>query len=688
MTTEPEVQEPTSSNVFLQKAEVDGEYENEEFTPFDRCVQQPPTMYKFSRTRSLLDMADLVKDENLAKNMENVASSDAAKEYVQKIDIPDGSNLLFEVGTEVASKSGGIYTVLKSKAAKTKADWGYRYCLIGIYKPQAAAVEFEELPLEPYLEHTFHTLQSRGCKLYYGRWLIDGFPRCILIDIHQCYNHLNDWKKDMWERFNYSSPPDNNDPETNDTILFGYQVFWLLETFCNQHRQWAVVAHFHEWLSGVSIPLLRQNRVPVALVFTTHATLLGRYMCAGKTDFYNCLRYVNPSKEAGKRQIYHRHKLENMAAHGAHVFTTVSRITALEAEHIHQRTPDMILPNGINVEKLEGLHEFQNLHFKYREKIDEFVRGHFYGHISFDLEKTVYVFSAGRFEYFNKGYDMFIEALARLNALLKSDPNNDITVVGFIITRAKTDNYNIETLKGASLQKVMRQQTESINTEMSDRIFNCIMNGRLPRTKDLIREDEMLSLRRRLMTMKRSTLPPVTTHNIVGDGDDPIIQQIRKVGLFNDENDPVKVVYHPDFLSAVSPVLPLDYTEFVRGAHLGVFCSYYEPWGLTPAECAVMGVPSVTSNLAGFGDYIQQNLQSHGDNGMFVVDRRFCSPEDSMTQLVQVLKHIAFMSKSERIELRDRTVIASQMLDWEALGSHYETARAEAIRRMKADLQI
>jgi glycogen(starch) synthase len=137
----------------------------------------------------------------------------------------------------------------------------------------------------------------------------------------------------------------------------------------------------------------------------------------------------------------------NNAAQECHVFTTVSEITAYEAERILRRRADVIVPNGLQVKKFTALHEFQNLHAKYKEVIHEFVLGHFYGHYNFDLDNTVYFFTSGRHEYFNKGVDMFIDALAGLNYLLKQRGSN-ITVVAFIIMPAPTNNFNVESLKG------------------------------------------------------------------------------------------------------------------------------------------------------------------------------------------------------------------------------------------------
>lgn len=131
-------------------------------------------------------------------------------------------------------------------------------------------------------------------------------------------------------------------------------------------------------------------------------------------------------------------------------------------------------------------------------------------------------------------------------------------------------------------------------------------------------------LKRRIVALKcRKTLPPIVTHNMVNDEGNEIMNHIRAIELFNKPEDRVKIIYHPEFLSSTSTVLPLDYPDFVRGCHLGVFTSYYEPWGYTPAECTVLGVPSVSSNLTGFSNYINNHVEDPSKSGIFIIDRRY-----------------------------------------------------------------
>ncbi|KAK0541346.1 glycogen synthase isoform 1, partial [Tilletia horrida] len=246
--------------------------------------------------------------------------------------------LLFECAWEVANKVGGIYTVIKTKAPVTAQEYGDRYILIGplSYKTAPMEVEAMEPDSEP-LRLTLAAMKERGVKYLYGRWLIERAPRVLLFDTGSMFHRLDEWKTDLWNTAAIPTPP--NDQETNETVIFGYLVAWFLGEFVNHERKKAVIGHFHEWQAGLAIPLCRKRRIDVTTIFTTHATLLGRYLCAGSVDFYNNLQYFDVDHEAGKRGIYHRYCIERSSTHCADVFTTVSHITAFESEHLLKRKP-------------------------------------------------------------------------------------------------------------------------------------------------------------------------------------------------------------------------------------------------------------------------------------------------------------------------------------------------------------
>ncbi|KAI9334035.1 glycogen synthase [Obelidium mucronatum] len=603
----------------------------------------------------------------------------------------DSQILLFEIAWEVANKVGGIYTVIKTKVPVTVAEYGDRYCLIGPLSYKTAHLEVDPIADDAIeseaLRKTLANLKQRGIRYLYGRWLTDGNPRVLLFDVGSAHHRMNEWKADLWQTAGIPSPPD--DHETNEAIVFGYLVAWFLGEIKHTYDALAptvaqrphLIAHFHEWLVGVALVLLRKRNFDIATVFTTHATLLGRYLCAGDVDFYNNLKYFDVDAEAGKRGIYHRYCIERAATHCADVFTTVSHITAYESEWLLKRKPDGVLPNGLNVVKFSALHEFQNLHAKSKDKITEFVRGHFYGHLDFDLDNTLYFFTAGRYEYRNKGVDMFIESLARLNHRLKSQ-NSKTTVVAFIIMPAKTHSYTVEALKGQAVMKQLRDTINEVQNNIGKRLFEQAAKGKFPTDpKSMILDEDLVHLKRRIFALKRDSLPPIVTHNLVDDATDPILNQIRSVRLFNDESDRVKIIFHPEFLNSNNPVLGMDYEEFVRGCHLGVFPSYYEPWGYTPGECTVMGVPSITTNLSGFGCFMEEMISIPSDYGIYIVDRRMKSVDESCDQLASYMDDFCSKTRRQRINQRNRTERLSDLLDWKRMGLDYVKARWVALRR-------
>ncbi|KAJ7575900.1 glycogen synthase [Mycena floridula] len=594
--------------------------------------------------------------------------------------------LLFECAWEVANKVGGIYTVIKTKVPVTVSEYGDRYCLIGPLSYKSAPMEVESIELkelkltDPHMAATLESMEAQGVKSLYGRWLVEGSPRVLLFDTGSMYQKLDEWKGDLWNLAGIPSPP--NDHETNETIVFGYLVAWFLGDYVARQLTTAVIAHFHEWQAGLAIPLCRKRHIDVTTVFTTHATLLGRYLCAGSVDFYNNLAYFDVDHEAGKRGIYHRYCIERSAAHCADVFTTVSHITAYEAENLLKRKPDGVVPNGLNVRKWTAMHEFQNLHASSKSKIGEFVRGHFYGHYDFELDNTLYFFTAGRYEYRNKGVDMFIEALARpLPA-----PPTPLTVVAFIIMPAATNSYTVEALKGQAVTKQLKETVMEVEKRVGERLFEYAARSggdqsQPPIPETLLTPEDLVLLKRRVFALKRNSLPPVTTHNMADDANDPILNQIRRVRLWNASEDRVKVVFHPDFLNSNNPILGLDYEEFVRGCHLGVFPSYYEPWGYTPAECTVMGIPSITTNLSGFGCFMSDLIENPAAEGTYIVDRRSASVEDSVNQLTDYMFEFCQKTRRQRINQRNRVERLSPLLDWKNLGVEYSKSRQLALRR-------
>ena len=597
---------------------------------------------------------------------------------------PDGAldnsqPLLFEAAWEVCWQLGGIYTVMRSKAANMLAAWGNRYFLIGPYNADTAAVEFE--PAEPtgIIAEAIAQLRAMGIRVHYGHWLIGGRPQVILLDYHAAFDRLGEFKYMLWKDHGVQAP--DEDSEVNNVTAFGFLTGLFFQELCrtaNGRRQ--ILAHFHEWMAGLGAMRIRFLKLPVATVFTTHATLLGRYLCTDNADFYAKIDHINPDHAAGHYRIYPRYCIERGAAHCCDVFTTVSDVTALEAEKMLQRKPDLITPNGLNIQKFAALHEFQNLHKQYKEAIHTFVAGHFFPSYTFDLDRTLYLFISGRYEYNNKGINLFIESLARLNYWLKSG-NIPVTIVAFIVTRAPYKSINVDVLKSQAMFDELKLVCEKVSGQMGENLLSAASTGRIPDPAEILPDEATVQLKRAIHAWRTWKQPSIVTHDLWDDARDSVLQQLRACRLFNAKDDPVKVVFHPDFLSATSPLVGLDYDQFVRGCHMGVFPSYYEPWGYTPMECLASGVPAVTSDLAGFGSYVLKNVPDPANNGLFVVNRRTASWDQSAHQLTEILFNFALKDRRGRVELRNRVERLSEYFDWNNMIIHYSQAHRLALAR-------
>ncbi|MDX2195089.1 MAG: glycosyltransferase [Cytophagales bacterium] len=587
---------------------------------------------------------------------------------------------LTEIAWEVCNQVGGIYTVIRSKVPAIMEKWGDNYVLLGPYVHKNVAAEFEEITdLTDHYGKIVQKLRENGMDVHYGRWLVTGMPKVILFNPYSVFHSLDKIKYLLWEHHSISSV--QGDGLLDQVVAFGYMVksfFWELAML---DRKANIIAHFHEWMAGTPIPDIRKDNLGVKIVFTTHATLLGRYLAMGNPGFYEHLQYMDWAKEAKHFNIEAQVNIERAATHGAHVFSTVSDVTARECTQLLGRTPDVILPNGLNIERFVALHEFQNLHKIYKDKISEFVMGHFFQSYSFDLDNVLYFFTSGRFEYTNKGFDITVEALARLNWKMKESGINT-TVVMFFITKQPYHTINPNALETRAVLEEILDTCENITKQIGHRFFIAAASNpenKIPNLNDFIDDYWKLRLRRTLQTWRTSSLPLIVTHNLVYDAQDPLLGYLRTANLINHRHDPVKVVYHPDFITTANPLFGMEYGQFVRGCHLGVFPSYYEPWGYTPLECIASGVPTITSDLAGFGDFVVKTVDTPEEKGIYVVNRRTQNFHDAAEQMANQMLNFVKQNRRERIKQRNRTEAASASFDWTVLTKYYDEAYEKAL---------
>lgn len=593
-------------------------------------------------------------------------------------------SLLFEVAWEVCNKVGGIYTVIQSKVPAVLDKWDAdKYCLLGPYLEDQAAAIFEPLydTLDP-IARVVDEMNKNGYRVFYGHWLIAGRPKVVLFDPYFIYPDLGELKYNLWNNHGISTP--DNDDLINQIVTFGHQVFKFFEIFSGQNKNRnRIIAHFHEWMAGTPIPDIRKSNLPVKVVFTTHATLLGRYLAMNDPYFYEHLSAYDWAHEAKHFNVEHIVNIERAATHGAHVFSTVSDITGEECKVFLGREPDVILPNGLNVDRFEAMHEFQNMHLNYKEKINEFVMSHFFQSYSFDLSKTLYFFTSGRYEYKNKGYDLTLEALARLNFKMKQE-GLDITVVTFFVTKNPFKSLNSWVLRSKALLEEINRNCEEMEEQIGQKLFTTVASHSggfsMPDLNKMVDDYLVLKLRNNLQSWKTKKLPPIVTHDLLNEEGDEVMNFLKTSQLLNHHDDKVKVVYHPDFISTSNPLFRMEYYQFIRGCHLGVFPSYYEPWGYTPLECSASGIPSITSDLAGFGSFAELNIKDHEKVGIYLLKRRNKSFDAAAEDLANMMLNFVKLNRRQRIMQRNRVEASSTQFGWDKLRKYYDMAYGLAVR--------
>ncbi len=600
------------------------------------------------------------------------------------------SPLLLEVSWEVCNQMGGIYTVIRSKLPAVIKQFGDDYCMVGPAVNPDVAAEFDpidSLDNDP-IGEAVEKMRGMGYEVHYGRWLVTGRPKVVLLNPTNVYNRLENIKRHLYQEHGISS--ESQDQLFDPSLLFGdlLRTFLrVLDTEVVRGRR-PIICHAHEWLAATGLFDVRAEKIQVRTVFTTHATMVGRYIAMNDRHFYKNLAKYDWRKEAARYGIQAIAEIEHRAATVADVFTTVSEVTADECEHLIGKRPQVITPNGLNIDRFSAYHEVQNRHMEFKERIHRFVMGHFFHSYSFDLDKTLYFFTSGRFEFHNKGYDITLEAINKLNQMMK-DAKVDITVVVFFITRRPTWSVNPDVMEKRGVMEEIFRNCRAITRQVEERLFVTAASSKgshiLPNLNELVDDYWRLRYRRTIQSWKTNKWPIVVTHNLKDDVHDDILVYLRKARLVNSPLDKVKVVYHPDFISSTNPLFGIDYADFIRGCHLGIFPSYYEPWGYTPLECIASGVPTVTTDLSGFGRYVQGLEKDHEDAGVHVLKYSKEEGEQLATSLANYLFHFVKTTRRFRMIQRNKLEDYAEQFDWRNLIAQYIKAYDKALESGHAD---
>ncbi|MFH1642137.1 MAG: glycogen/starch synthase [Nanoarchaeota archaeon] len=586
---------------------------------------------------------------------------------------------LFEIAWEVCNKVGGIYTVVRSKSAQMIKHYKGNYVAIGPYFADKVGHDF--LPKDPddKLKHVFDKLKRKNIVAHYGTWLIESKPNTILIDYSRFFSSKDEIKGGMWNDYHIDSI--NSAYDYDEPVVWATAVGVLLEELSNV-LHCNIVAHFHEWLAGPGLLYLKKHNVPIGTVFTTHATTLGRTMAASNFELYAkknksyLLESLDINKLAYDYGVPAKHQLEKATAQHADVFTTVSKITAIEAKYILGRDPDILVPNGLDPAKIPDAEETHIKHKLYKSKIMEFLIPYFSPYYPIDVKDTYIFFISGRYEFKNKGIDVTIKALSLLNNKLQKERSKKNVVVLFLIP-ANVKNPKPSVIESKALYEDMEDSVDDNLNNIRENIVHSLAMQKLPTQMEIFSKDFLNDINQKMLSIKRDGDPPLSTHDLHGDKD-TILESFAEFGLLNQKKDKVKVIFYPCYLTSSDGLLDLDYNSTMWGTQLGIFPSYYEPWGYTPLECAGFGIPSLTTDLAGFGKYLEEEGK---DSGIFLIRREGKTEKNVIDQIYTRFYKYVSLSKENRLKYKSKVQRFARQCSWDSLIKNYIDAHNLAVKK-------
>ena len=533
---------------------------------------------------------------------------------------------LFEVSWEVCNKMGGIYTVVATKALFLKSQLGRHHILIGpdVWMHTASNPDFTEDP------HLFRIWKAKaaeeGMQVRIGRWNIPGKPIAILVDFKKFLPEQDTILGKCWKDFGVDSLTGNWDYKEN--FLFGYVAGRVIESFwkCNIFHTDKVVAQFHEWQTGAGLLYLKQANIPIATVFTTHATMIGRCLAGNNFPLYDGTQYDADAK-ARDFGVVARHSLEAKSAANTDIFTTVSEITASECTRFLGRTPDVVTPNGFeNSFTPADDKAYDEARVSAREKLCK-VASAMAGE---DIQKdALFVCIGGRYEFRNKGIDVFIDSLAGVGNDIKRQ------VVAFIMVPGAHNGPDKELLE--------------------------VLAGKGP---------EHYSTQ--------------TSHNLAYPESDQVLNRFREKGLVNALGGKVKVFFVPSYLNGNDGVFNVKYYDLLVGMDLALFPSYYEPWGYTPLEALAFRVPTLTTSLAGFGKWVDDIYEGKPHPGITVVRRDDFNYDEVVAAVRDRILEVAALPKAKRKEYMDSAREVASTALWNNQIKYYNEAYAKALELSSA----
>ena len=539
---------------------------------------------------------------------------------------------IFECSWEVCNKIGGIYTVLSTRAKVLQNLFKDKVVFIGpdLWKDTDNPDFIESGSILKTWKK--QVVEKEQLDVRVGRWNIPGKPIVVLVDFRPLIAAKPDLYFRMWDRFRVDSIAAYGDYD--ESCMFAYAAGLVIESLYKhlKLKDKHVVAHQNEWMLGMTGLYLRDKQPGIATLFTTHATTTGRSICANNKPLYREFANYNGDQMARELNVEAKHSLEKQAAQFADCFTTVSELTAQECKQLLDITPDIVTPNGFEsnfVPKEKQFAEKRDLARKQLTRVASCLLGE-------KVEEDALLLSiSGRYEYKNKGIDLFIEALNRVR---NAQPQKQI--IAFIMVPAWHSGPR------ADLQSRL-QKKKTPNTPLYS---------------------------------------PIYTHHLCQPEEDRVHNYLHHLDFLNGSDFKTKIIFVPCYLNGNDGIFNMEYYDLLIGLDLTVFPSYYEPWGYTPLESVAFGIPTITTNFAGFGLWAQELEAGREDldKGVEVLERT----EDNYFEIAEKIKdsilNYASLPSDKVQEARRNARELSEKASWEHFIAYYLDAYDLALQKAKS----
>ena len=546
---------------------------------------------------------------------------------------------IFESSWEVCNKVGGIYAVLSTRAKTLKEKLGDNLIFIG---PDCWGEK-----TSPYFEEDKNLLKdwkkkaaAEGLNIKVGRWTVPGKPVAVLVDFQPYYAQKDQIYAKLWEKYQVDSLHAYGDYD--EASMFSYAAALVVESYYNHYiskkkRANKTIYHANEWMTGLGALYINDCLPQVATIFTTHATSIGRSIAGNNKPLYEYLEAYNGDQMAAELNMQSKQSIEKQTAAHVDCFTTVSEITARECAELLDKPVDVVLPNGFEDDFVPQGKEFDHKREAARKRLLDITRALTGDEVSND---AIIISTSGRYEWRNKGIDVFIEAVNRLR-LSAHELNKE--VVAFIEVPAWVNCKRDDLAE--RLEKMA--QGEKFDTPLDT---------------------------------------PVITHWLNEQQNDRALGMMNWLGMHNQKGEKVKLVFIPCYLTGDDGIVNLSYFDVILGNDLCVYPSYYEPWGYTPLEAVAFKVPCITTDLAGFGLWAHSECDGKStiDNGVEVIHRTDYNYNDVANDIKQTVIKYANATKNKQTRMRNNARALSQKALWTHFIEYYYDAYDFALNKAEA----